>query len=413
MNSNLTNTREPVRFFIGSLVFLLPFLSLVTLFGVSLVSYLFLVSGLILFKPSRDALVRHWPQVRWVVLAFLLHFLFVLACKLGRGANWNTVEKPARMFFAVSALALVLALRPARRMLWWGVTAGALAALPFIAWQRLGLHIERPGGLINAITFGDLALLLALLALAGAIDMRHDARQAALAGVGVLAGLAASVLTGSRGGWVALLLAGCVLLRHIRVLGNRRVRALLAAGGLLLAGAVFTPALGMGQRFADGVHEARTWLDGGNVYTNVGQRLELWKGAVMLVRERPLLGRDFAADRQRLAEYADAGKLDRVVLTLPHLHNDGLQELATGGVVGFALWAAMLVAPLVFFARRLGMDARAPQFAVALAGLLVVLSYFSFGLTEVIFWSVKGSVFYALMVFLLMGFCLNAKEKIG
>jgi O-antigen ligase len=25
----------------------------------------------------------------------------------------------------------------------------------------------------------------------------------------------------------------------------------------------------------------------------------------------------------------------------------------------------------------------------------------------------KGSLFYALMVFLLMGFCLNAKEKIG
>jgi O-antigen ligase len=413
MNSNLTNTREPMRLWIGSLAFLLPFLSLVTLFGVSLVSYLFLISGLILFKPSRDALLRHWPQVRWVVLAFLLHFLFVLACKLGRGANWNTVEKPARMFFAVSALALVLAVRPPRRVLWWGVSAGALAALPFIAWQRLGLHIDRPGGLINAITFGDLSLLLGLLALAGAIDMRHDARQAAIAGVGVLAGLAASVLTGSRGGWLALLLAGLILLRSARTLQSRRVRALLAAGAVMLAAAWFTPALGMQQRFADGVDEARTWMDGGNVFTNVGTRLELWKGALMLIRERPLLGRDFVADRARLAEFAREGHLDPVVLPLPHLHNDGLQELATGGVVGFALWAAMLVAPLVFFARRLGLDARAPQFAVALAGLLVVLSYFSFGLTEVIFWSVKGSVFYALMVFLLMGFCLNAKDKIG
>jgi O-antigen ligase len=54
-----------------------------------------------------------------------------------------------------------------------------------------------------------------------------------------------------------------------------------------------------------------------------------------------------------------------------------------------------------------------PQFAVALGGALVVLGYIGFGLTEVIFWSMKSSVFYALMVFLLMGFCLNAKEKIG
>ncbi len=41
--------------------------------------------------------------------------------------------------------------------------------------------------------------------------------------------------------------------------------------------------------------------------------------------------------------------------------------------------------------------------------MLVVLCYFSFGLTEVIFWSLKGSMFYALMVFLLMGFCLAAQ----
>jgi O-antigen ligase len=102
-----------------------------------------------------------------------------------------------------------------------------------------------------------------------------------------------------------------------------------------------------------------------------------------------------------------------VVLALPHLHNDGLQELATGGVVGFALWAAILAAPLLFFARQLRAGMKRPQFAVALAGILVVTSYVSFGLTEVIFWSMKGSLFYALMVFVLMGFCLNAKEQIG
>jgi O-antigen ligase len=51
--------------------------------------------------------------------------------------------------------------------------------------------------------------------------------------------------------------------------------------------------------------------------------------------------------------------------------------------------------------------------APALAGMLVVVSYFSFGLTEVIFWSVKGSLFYALMIFILMGLCLNAKENDG
>ncbi len=406
-----------MRVWIGTLAFLLPFSSLVTSFGVNLASFLFLVSALILLKPSRDALVRHWPEVRWVVLAFLLHFLFVLACALLRGDKMNVVEKPVRTLLSVTVLAAVVASRAPRRALWWGASAGAVAALPFIAWQRFVLHIDRPGGFINSITFGDLAMLLALLALAGAIDMRDRPRDALLAGVGALAGLAASVLTGTRGGWAALVLAALVLGRHVGRIDSRRGRALLAVGVAVLAAAWFTPVLGVQERFAEGVHDARIWYEGGTVWTNVGTRLELWKGAVMLIREHPLFGMDFEACRARLAEYAQAGRLDPMVLELPHLHNDGLQVLATGGVIGFMIWAATLAAPLRFFLRRLGreseQDARAPQFAVALAGALVVLGYVGFGLTEVIFWSMKGSLFYALMVFLLMGFCLNAKEKIG
>lgn len=412
-----------MRVWIGALAFLLPFLSLVTSFGVNLASFLFLASALIFFKPSRDALVRHWPQIRWVVLAFLVHFLFVLACALLRGERLSVQEKPLRMLLSVSALAVVVAMRAPRRALWWGASAGAVAALPFIAWQRLGLHIERPGGFINSITFGDLAMLLALLALAGAIDMRDRPRDALLAGVGALAGLAASVLTGTRGGWAAVVLAVLVLGHHVVRMGGRRMRALLAAGVAVLAAAWFAPALGVQERFAEGVHEARAWYEGGTVWTNVGTRLELWKGAAMLIREHPVLGMSFDACRVRLAQYAQAGRLDPMVLELPHLHNDGLQALATGGVIGFVIWAATLYAPLRFFLRRLARDnehgqheehdARGPQFAVALAGAMVVLGYVGFGLTEVIFWSMKGSLFYALMVFLLMGFCLNAKEKIG
>jgi O-antigen ligase len=161
------------------------------------------------------------------------------------------------------------------------------------------------------------------------------------------------------------------------------------------------------------VSDVRAWVEHGTVFTRVGTRLELWKGATMLIAEHPLLGMDFEASRVRLAEFAREGRLDPVVLPLPHLHNDVLQELVKGGVVGFALWAAILAAPLLFFVRALRAGAGAPESALALAGILVVTSYMCFGLTEVIFWSMKGSLFYALMVFVLMGFCLNAKEKIG
>lgn len=415
MNNHSTHTpaRAPVQVWTGGLVFLLPLLMLVTVFGVGLISFLFLISALVLFKPSRDALRRDWPRIRWVVLAFLLQTLFVLACMLMRGSSMSMLEKPARMLLATSALALVLAVRAPRRAFWWGAVGDALAALPFVAWQRIGLHIERPGGFINAIAYGDLTLLLALVSLAGAIDMRASPRRAWLAGAGALAGLAASVLTGTRGCWPALLLVVLVLGWRVGLPAARRARVLLCAGVLLLASVWLVPGLGMQQRFVQGVRDVETWYQGGSVWTNVGTRLELWRGALMLIRERPLLGRDMSAAYARLAEYGREGRLDPAVLTLPHLHNDVLQVLVSGGVLGLVLWAATLGAPLAFFLRQLGRDVQAPEFAVALAGALVVLCYIGFGLTEVIFWSSKACLFYALMVFTLMGLCLNAKEKIG
>jgi O-antigen ligase len=416
MNNNFTKTREATRVWTGFLAFLFPSLCLVTLSGVSLSSFLFLLSALFLFRYGRAALAQHWHETRWVVFAFLFNFGFALLCYLVRPeATTNNLEKPARMLFAVSALMLVLVAQPSRRALWWGVIAGAVASLPLVAYQRLGLNMERPGGLINPITFGDLSLCLALLAMVAAIDFRRSTRQAVWPAVGALAGLTGSLMTGTRGGWVALALAAVVFVRHRHLVPSRRVRALLLASFVLFVSSYFVPALGVQDRVAQGMDDVHLWYSGGSAFTNVGIRLELWKGAGMLIADHPLFGLDPSAVRAELARYVEQGRLDPVVLPMPHLHNDVLQALATGGPVGLLAWFGTLGAPFVFFARAMRRSAGtgAQQFAPALAGMLVVLSYFSFGLTEVIFWSVKGSLFYALMVFLLMGFCLNAKEEIG
>jgi len=412
MNNNWTKTMGPAQVWIGFLLFLFPFLSLITLIGVSLSSFLFLLTALFLFRDGRAALARHWLDARWVVFAFLFNFAFALLCYLVRPeASLANLEKPSRMFIAVSALMLVLAARPPRRALWWGVIGGAAAALPLVGYQRIMLNIERPGGLINAITFGDLSLCLGLVALAAAIDFRHSARQALWPALGAVAGFAGSVMTGTRGGWLALALAVVLFARHAQLLRSWRVRALLIASFALIASTYFIPASGVRARVGQGIDDVRAWFGGGSAFTNVGIRLELWKGASMLIAERPLFGLDQASMKAELERYVAQGRLDPVVLPMEHLHNDALQAIATGGVPGLLAWLGILAAPFVFFSRhaRTGMGQSAP----ALAGMLVVLSYFSFGMTEVIFWSVKGSLFYALMVFLLMGLCLNAKEKIG
>lgn len=410
MNNTPIKSTQPQQAVIGVLVFLFPFLSLVTPFGIGLFSIVYFIAAFFFLKPGIAGLRRHWPAIRWVVIFFALNFLFVLSCVLLRGQSPGDVEKPVRMLLAASALMLVLAAKPDHRTLWWGVIGGAFLAMLLVGYQRIVLSEDRPGGLLNAITFADIALSLALIALAAMLDARPG-RKMPWPELGALAGIAASILTGTRGSWLGLVLCGLVLLRYRHALGHRRVRAAVALTVIIIAGTLAVPETGVRERVRQGVSDVRAYFGGGSVFTNVGVRLELWHAAGMLIEDAPLLGRSEDEYRKLIEADVRRGVLDPVVLTMPHFHNETLQALVTGGVLGFGAWFGVILAPFLFFARAMGAKGKSRrESALALAGLLVVTSYFGYGLTEVIFWSVKGALFYALMVFLLMGFYLNAKD---
>lgn len=396
----------------GFLVFLFPFIALMHRSAVSAASFFFLIMALACARECRAAFATAWPQVRWVVLAFGAHFLYTLATfALRADGELASVEKPARMFFSVTAMLLVLAFRPRRRAFYWGVTLGALAGALYVGYQRFGLGMDRPGGTMNAITFGDLSLALGLVAIASATELR-TVRHALMLITGAIAGLAGLLFTGTRGALVGLAVSLVVFLRFSAHVRSRVVLALAAAGAAMFVVAYFIPETGVQARIDEGLVDVRTYRAGGEVNTRVGTRLELWKAGAILAGEKPWFGQEDKAFHARMDELVREGRLDKAVLPLAHLHNDALQKLVTGGVFGLAAWLPILVAPFMFFRRQLheaSGDRRAA--APALAGLVVVASYASFGLTEVIFWSVGGSLFYSLMVFLLMGFCLNAKEN--
>jgi O-antigen ligase len=405
---------------------LFPLLSLVTDAGIGVCGFLFLATALWWWRDAGPAFKAAWPRMRWVGIAFLLDLAWMAGLMLGRTHDPNMLDRPLRMCLMMAAIPVVLVARPPPRALWLGAAAGAVASLALVAFQGLWLGVARPGGWMNPITFGDLALCLALLSLAGAVDAtRAWARWSGA--LGVLAGLAASLLSGSRGGWLMLALLVLVpLLLWLPGLAARLAlgsrpqpqplswRLALALPLLVLALAALAYALpqtGVRDRIAISVSDVRLYLAGNRAPTSLSVRLELWRGGLLLVREHPWTGLDTPAYKRRMREWVAQGKLSPAVFAPPeppHLHNDLLQVLVTRGVIGLAAWSGILLAPLAFFWTRLRQARPARTPAPALAGLLLVLAYASFGLTEVIFWSMKANVFYALMVFLLTGWVLDA-----
>lgn len=397
--------------FIHSLMFCAPFLVLITNSGTGLASLVFVLAALYYWSAERAALRPHWPLVRGVVLAFGASMaLAVAAYLLDPEVRLRDLEKPIRMMAAVSGMLVVLALRPSRKALWWGMIGGAVCGAVFIVYQRWGLGVERPGGLMNSITFGDISLCLGMMCLAATLDFKG--RQAVWPSIGVLAGLVGSIATGTRGGWVAIVLSVLLLVKCSHFLRGRLRKAIALLGLAMVVSTYFIPQTGTRERIHEGINDVSAYLQGGNTNTNVGTRLELWRGGARLVAQHPWFGSSVPQVKRELRVLVASGELPGFVLNYDHFHNDALQALVFGGVAGLLAWAGTLLAPFLFFLRRLGegQRGRPALVAPALAGLLLVLCYFSFGLTEVIFWTGHSAVFYALMLFMLAGLCLNAEQ---
>lgn len=229
----------------------------------------------------------------------------------------------------------------------------------YTGYRVKGLH---PSGITYAhnLLF-PLAFASALLS---AARLGRRRRIALLAGWSVMA--LALVFSLTRGVWVALAVVLCLL---AAARGGRRPLVAVAGVGLL---GILLVGLGPGVR-----ERAASVLD---VRANVG-RTQIWRANLDMVRERPLLGWGYGNyKRFRAPYYARYPEAD----TTAHAHNDFLQMLVDGGVVGLAAFV-FLFSVVVREGWRI--HARLPAAAepirsVVLGGVLAVVGFFVGGLTQ-------------------------------
>jgi O-antigen ligase len=115
----------------------------------------------------------------------------------------------------------------------------------------------------------------------------------------------------------------------------------------------FIPQTGARERIDEGISDVQQYFNGGQTYTSVGIRLELWRSALQLIERHPLLGASIPTVKREMAELVSSGRAHPYVLEFEHFHNDILQALVFGGVAGLLAWGATLVLPFLFFRRQL------------------------------------------------------------
>lgn len=350
----------------------------------------------------------NWPSARRDLA--LLGCLPVLATLINQVSRGVLVPKnfdlPLRFALLGPCLAAFGPLRPRHfRHLQWGLMAGALGALAMVLLASRGVARANQIGALNAIPFGDISLLLGVLSLLTlgwrVTRTRVETVGKLLAG---LAGLLASLLSQSRGGWLALPLFAALLwwaLRPARRPGRRQV---LLAGVLVLA-----LALGAGRvawpRLQSAAQDVSAYVDGGPRDTAVGMRFQVWAASLTMLREHPLTGVGYDRFRPTLQAYAQAGRVSPAIAGLPHSHNEILFVASTTGLLGLLALLGVQLGPLRVLWPALRRGSRQTRCAAAM-GLCVTLGFLVFGATEVLFIISMTTAIYVFLTAALLAFTL-------
>ncbi len=185
-----------------------------------------------------------------------------------------------------------------------------------------------------------------------------DGSRSLLLGLLALLGLAGLMLSFSRAGTACALLAVAATLTV--TLGGRLPRR--AAIVALVVALAAIPLFDVGVGRLLGRYEAAT----GDIAA-AGGRLDVWRDTLHLIAAAPVFGCGFGAFTWAFPAVSSP----EVRLHYTHAHNDALQFLAEGGVVGAAL-ALLLIVPLARAGGRVVTEARDPIAVGAVFGLLAL-----------------------------------------
>jgi O-antigen ligase len=338
--------------------------------------------------------------VLWLLSVALEFFLIAV-----HGFSASRLHSPLLRIAALISLVLMVEAAPKTRLFWYGIAMGCFSVLAIACYRKFYLNIERATGFHNPIHFGNFSLAMGLMALAALTQLKSTSSSfKIMLGLATLAGVLTSLFSGSRGGWLALLLIFIPLMSISRDKKQMSFLVLFIGAGLVLA--YLLPETGVMARIESIAHDLTSYGQG-NIETSIGMRLELFRSSFNVFLAHPFLGVGddfkFALDEMaRLGRPAAAGH------SLNDTHNEVIYSLMRGGVFGFAQLLVLYIAPLLYFGKALrSRDNRENQalLASAAAGFVFVLITIDFGLTVNVFTRHIGKAFYFIVVCFLVAMC--------
>ena len=354
-----------------------------------------------------SATLADLKEYRALALALLFSVVVIAIAALRTDKRLDTeFERALRVSLCTLViLGACLALIPQwLRQATWGLVAATWVAAGVALWLSWD-SVKRPDSLpqFNAVSYGDLLLLMAVLAIfsIGWRLTRFRKTEIAVKALTLVVGLLGFMATQTRGGWLAVpffIVIGLVLLSGK---ASPRKLVLPALIAMLVATAVFASSSVMRQRFLDAITQTAECIEKPLAISSECGRIQLWHVSWLMFKADPLFG---SGSTQSFRPMVEEAWRQGLVSDFTHAqgfgepHSDIMFSLASHGLLGLAALLLMYVTPAWIFARRLSAKVAGPARVAAAMGLVVCVGFFVFGWTELILRTLRALSFYAMSI---------------
>lgn len=359
-----------------------------------------------IIRPAGMSAVVWKPEwTAYVVAMFLLSFSILVSQMTYQNITAHPHDAASRYWLAIPIFLLLQRLSlHAISMLQYAFPLGAIGGL-LMAREDAGRLVIST---LDKIHFGDFELILGMLSLFSLNWLGRDNPALRLLKIlGGIAGIWASLTSGSRGGWLAIpLFIGFFFYFSMGKSFLKTIMASLLVAALAMTAGYF--AIGtFHQRVNELANDVMTF-NHGNRDTSAGVRWQLYKAAADIFYRHPFTGvgpEGFAAEMQPMLE---TGKLtpDAAFQGRGEVHNDILAKATGMGVLGLIAILAIYLVPLRLFwrATKSGSD-RVRRSGIL--GVVFVSGVFVFGLTVEFLNLTMATAFYSFTVAVLLAACYN------
>lgn len=262
----------------------------------------------------------------------------------------------------------------------------------------------RGGGQVHGapIIFGNLAMLFGVLSLVlSSYFFQQNKKLFYILILSGLLGVLSSLLSGTRGGWIVLLTLPFLIIAALEAKKPWKWLLLYFTFSVCFIAALLLTENPIGFRIVQLFNEVKILItnpdySGGSL----GARLVFWEVSWSAFLSSPIIGigiGEFYAYKQALVE---AGAIPGHLAKFKHSHNEFLSILSNHGLVGVIFYISFFT--WLFFVFKTFLSSKIIEIKrLGLLGIVTLICYFEFSLTESFFSSQLGlAAFYFIIVLL-------------